>query len=330
MRRRFLISIVLVLTGLSTSAWADGFIHIIRDPGQPPIRQLSLNYHKVEVQIDNQVVQTKVDEEFVNPNNRDLEGTYLFPVPKGAVIDKFSMFIDGREVSAELLDAGKARTVYEDIVRKMKDPALLEYVDRDLFKVRVYPIPARGTKRIKLSYNEVLKVDNGLFRYVYPLNTERFSSLPIPTVSFKLTLKSNVPIKNVYSPTHAVEISRKSDHEVVVGYEASNIKPDRDIEIVYGVDEKDLGVNLLTCKPAGEDGYFLCLLSPKFAVDKNEESAKDVCFILDTSGSMADNDKLVQAKKSLNFCLQNLSSKDRFNIVRFATGIDPLFDQLQR
>ncbi len=323
-----LAAVLMIFLGVSAESRGDGFIHIMPPfPGRP-VTPLAVNYHKVEVQITDQVAKTMVDQEFYNPNRQILEGIYMFPVPKDASLDKFSMFIDGKEMPAELLDATKARAIYEDIVRKMKDPALLEYVDRDLFKVRVYPIPASGTKRVKLSYNEVLKTDAGLCRYVYPLNTEKFSSSSLRTVSVKLTLKSKFPIKNIYCPTHAVEITRKSDFEAVIGYEATNIKPDRDVEIIYSVDDKDVGVNLLTYKPAGEDGFFMCLLSPRFATEKGREIQKDVVFLLDTSGSMADDNKLQQAKKALEFCLRNLGDKDRFNIIRFSTETEKLHDKL--
>ena len=90
-----------------------------------------------------------------------LEGTYLFPVPKGAQIDKFAMDIGGKQVEAELLPADKARRIYEDIVRKLKDPALLEYAGRDVFKVRIFPIEPNSRKRITLSYTQLLKADDG-------------------------------------------------------------------------------------------------------------------------------------------------------------------------
>jgi len=306
---------------------ADGFIHIVPTPGQPSV-PLSLKFHKVDVEIDDQVARTTVDEEFFNPNDRQVEGLFLFPVPKGANIDKFSMFIDDKETQAELLDAGKARKIYEDIVRKMKDPALLEYADRDLFKVRIFPISARGSKRVKLTYHQVLGSDAGLCRYVYSLGTERFSSEPIRTVSVKVVLRSKVPIKSVYSPTHEIEIDRKSDHEVVLGYEASNVTPNRDLEIYYSLSDERFGVNLLSCKPAGEDGYFMALLSPQFGVDKGQRIPKDICFVLDTSGSMSADGKLDQAEKALNFCLRNLDPTDRFNVLRFATEIEPLQPEL--
>src|SRR5208283_5773652 len=103
-----------------------------------------------------------------------LEGTFVFPVPKGAHIDKFTMEINGKQVEAELLPADKARRIYEDIVSKLKDPALLEYAGRDVFKVRVFPIEPNSHKRITLSYSQVLPSDGGLVSDVYPLNTEKF------------------------------------------------------------------------------------------------------------------------------------------------------------
>src|SRR5438105_4158076 len=88
---------------------------------------LEVNYVKVDTRINDQVAVTSVDQEFFNPNPSRLEGIFVFPVPKGAHINKFTMEIDGRQVEAELLAADKARHIYEDIVRRMKDPALLEY-----------------------------------------------------------------------------------------------------------------------------------------------------------------------------------------------------------
>ncbi len=94
---------------------------------------------------------TTVDQEFFNPNDAQLEGTYLFPLPEGAHIDRFSMDINGKMMEAELLPADKARAIYEDIVRRAKDPALLEYAGRDAFKVRIFPIEPRSRKRVRIT-----------------------------------------------------------------------------------------------------------------------------------------------------------------------------------
>jgi len=347
--------LLVALCGLVAQSLADGLI-VIHDPPpwhpHPPViihppphhpphwhwppppprvyqfAPLEVVYHHVNVKVIGQIARTDIDQEFFNPNNQRLEGTYLFPVPKGAQLDKFSMEIDGKQVEAELLPAEKARTIYEDIVRKMKDPALLEYVDRDTFKVRIFPIEPRAPKRIKLSYTQLLKADDGLVGYTYPLNTEKFSAAPIKTVSVKIELDAKRPVKSIYSPSHQVEIKRHGDAGATIGFEAKNVKPDTDLQVFWSTADKDIGVSLLTYKEAGEDGYFLLLASPGADVkDGKQVMPKDVAIVLDTSGSMAGK-KLEQAKKALQFCVENLNDNDRFEIIRFSTEAEPLFEKL--
>ena len=168
---------------LPLGAAADGLIVIDRPPSVPPghyaFAPMEVRYHHVTVKIADQLATTSVDQVFFNPNDSRLEGTYLFPIPKGAHIDRFSMDINGTMVDAELLDAVKARRIYEDIVRRMRDPALLEYAGQGLYKVRVFPIEPRSAKRIKLSYSQLLRADGGMVEYTYPLNTEKFSAQPL-------------------------------------------------------------------------------------------------------------------------------------------------------
>ncbi len=326
------ITLLTLLAGTLTNSFADGLI-VIHQPVPVPhghyvFAPLEVVYHHVNVKIDGQIATTSVDQEFFNPNNQRLEGTYLFPVPKGAQLDKFTMEIGGKQVEAELLPAEKARAIYEDIVRKMRDPALLEYADRDTFKVRIFPIEPRSNKRITLSYTQVLKADNGLVGYLYPLNTEKFSAAPIKTVSVKIELDAKRALKSVYSPSHSVEIKHHGDTGATVGFEAKEVRPDTDFQVFWTCDDRDLGVSLLTFKEAGEDGYFLLLAAPGAdAKSSRQVIPKDVVFILDTSGSMA-GAKLRQAKKALQFCVENLNDADRFEIIRFSTEAEPLFEKL--
>jgi len=288
---------------------------------------LEVNYVQANVQIKDQIAVTAVEQEFYNPNPRQLEGTFLFPVPKGAGINKFTMEINGKQVEAEMLAADKARNIYEDIVRKLKDPALLEYAGQDLFKVRIFPIEPHAKKRITLSYTQVLKADNGLLQFIYPLNTEKYSAKPLKNVSVKVELDSKRPLKSIYSPSHKVEVKRHGEKQATVGYEATDLKPDSDFQLFFAEEEGEFGVNLLTTKAAGEDGYFLLLVTPGMEIKKNHIMPKDVAFVLDTSGSMAGT-KLEQARKALLFCVENLNDNDRFEIIRFSTEVEPLFDKL--
>jgi len=313
---------------LGTALWADGMILIPRPPlpVTPAPFPLAVKYHRVEVQIRDAVATTAIDQEFFNPTGSRLEGTYIFPLPPGAVISDFRMEIDGKMVQAELLDAQKAREIYEDIVRRMKDPALLEYLGNGAFKVRIFPIEPRSGKRVKLSYSEVLKGDAGLYAYTYPLNTEKFSSAPLEEVSLKVEIASERPLKTIFCPTHEVEVKRKGDRAAVVGFEAKRARPDQDFTLYFSTDFQSLGLSALCHRPAGEDGYFLLTVTPAFE-GGGDVLPKDVTFVLDTSGSMA-GDKMAQAKRALVFCLSNLNAEDRFEIVRFSTEAEALFGSL--
>ncbi|MDD5455260.1 MAG: VIT domain-containing protein [Candidatus Ratteibacteria bacterium] len=311
-----------------SSLFADGLI-IVDPPRVLPHRHprpeaLTVKYHRVQINIENGIATTSIDQVFVNNYDVDLEGTYMFPLPEDATISNFTMYIDGKKISGEILDKDRAREIYEDIVRRMKDPALLEYVGRNMFKVRVYPIPKHGEKRIELVYQETLKYDAGIYKYVYPLNTEKFSPKPLEEVAISANIRSKIPIKSVYSPSHEVD-AKIEKLTARCGYEAKNVKPDKDFVLYYTVSEKDVGLNLLSYRKENDDGYFMLLLSPGELAGKNID--KDITFVLDVSGSMS-GDKIGQAKEALRFCINSLSKGDRFNIVSFATNVNQYKESL--
>src|SRR5258707_1150276 len=238
------------------------------------------------------------------------------------------MDINGTMQEAELLPADKARSIYEEIVRKYRDPALLEYAGRDAFKVRIFPIEPQKGKKIKITYTQLLKSDTGLAEYTYPLNTEKFSARPVRDVSVKINLACNQPLKSVYSPSHNVEIKRDGDKKAVIGFEDKNVRPDTDFKLIFSKTQNPIGIDLLTYRNSPDDGYFLLLASPGTNVKAENIQPKDICLVLDTSGSMAGK-KMEQAKKALAFCLANLNEKDRFEIIRFSTEAEPFFDDLK-
>jgi Ca-activated chloride channel family protein len=285
---------------------------------------LTVKYHRVSITINNRIAKTTIDQVFKNSYDRDLEGTYLFPIPESSTISDFALYMNGKKISGEILEKDEARKIYEDIVRRMKDPGLLEYVGRNMFKARIYPIPAHGETKIQLEYIQTIEFDDGIYRYVYPLNTERFSPLPLEEVTITADIHSSLPMKNIYSPSHRVDVSMDM-FEARVGYESNDVKPDRDFVLYYSVSRADIGMSLLSYKKHGEDGYFAMLLSTGDL--ETEASPKDIVFILDTSGSM-NGRKLIQAKQALRFCLSNLKGQDRFNLIGFSTGIHSLSESL--
>ena len=321
---------VLIFLSLTMPALADGIIIPRPRPDEPviPLRSLAIKYHRVTVTIKDQVATTHVDQVFINESAHEIEGEYIFPLPEGASISQFAMWVDGQRLEAEVLEANKARQIYEDIVRQQRDPALLEYAGRNAFRARIYPIPARGEKRVELEYTEVLPQDHGLIRYIYPLNTEKFSTRPLEQVSVAVRITSRQAIKAVYSPSHEVEVARGDDGTVKAGYEETNVTPDKDFVLYYTVSEEDLGVNLLSYKEGQEDGFFLLLLAPQAKLERQEVVAKDVLLVLDTSGSMRGT-KLAQAKEAARYILDNLNEGDRFNIIAFGTQVNAFERGLQ-
>jgi Ca-activated chloride channel homolog len=327
-----ILGLLTALLAMLGFAHGDGLIIIHNPPNRIPghfsFAPLEVVFHNVEVDIVGQRATTRVAQEFFNPNAANLEGDYIFPIPKGAHLDKFTMRIGDKEMEAELLDAGKARAIYEDIVRRQKDPALLEYTGRPAFRVRIFPFEGRSRKKITLEYTELLKVDGGLASYVYPLNTEKFSSQPLKNVGVRVKVAAESPLKALYSPSHPVEIKRDGNKRATVDWEARNVRPDTDFQLLFSSAETEVGLHLLTHKKPGEDGWFLLLGSPGADMTKTRvANPKDVVFVMDTSGSMAGK-KLEQAKKAMMFCVENLNDGDRFELVRFSTEAEPLFEKL--
>jgi len=321
--------ILVVAMAMPLPALADGII--IPEPPicEPvsclePVRmsQLAIEYHHVSVEITDQVAITHVDQVFRNDNDWVVEGTYVFPLPLDAAVTEFTLWIDGEAVAGEILTKEEARQIYEDIVRTMRDPALLEYIDRGAVRASVFPIQPGDTRRIELEYSQVLPADAGLIRYSYPLNTEKFSTQPLEEVSISIEVDSNAPVRAIYSPSHAVDINRVDEYHFTVGYEKTNVLPNQDFDLFYTVASEDIGLNLMTFRdPASgdDDGYFLLLAAPSVDVDPDEVIAKDVLVVLDQSGSM-EGEKFRQAQEALHYVLDHLNEDDRFNIISFSTG----------
>jgi len=319
---RFTVFLILAcLVSWQAGLRADGLI-IVNDPNNP--RALRLKYHHVDVKIRDLTAETSVDEEFENPTGQRLEGTYLFPVPAGAILKKFSMFINGQEMQAELLSADKARTIYEDIVRRQKDPGLLEYIGRDVFKVRIFPIDPRSTKRVKISYAEALLRDSGTVSYSYPLGTEKFSSENIDEVTVRIDIETTDRLGSVTCLDQAVKIERQGLNGATAVYSARNVRPDRDLSLSFTSVRSGPGALFLAHRIEGDDGYFRLNITPDLSLKDVPSQPKDITFVLDTSGSMA-GEKLDQAKAALLFCVRSLNVNDRFEIVRFSTEAEALF-----
>ena len=329
MKRQYSLTILLIIlfTGVVNLGYTQG-IFLTHSRQRPSIENLRIERHHINVSIENQLATTKIDQIFANPNNRVLEGTYIFPLQDDVAISDFVLYIDGQPVKGELLAKDKARATYEGIVRSMQDPALLEYIGTRAFKARVFPIPAHGERRIQMEYSQVIKVDSNLAKYTYPLRTDKFTNNPVRSLAVSIDIKSKHELKSIYSPSHEIAINRKDNHSANLSYEGSNVHARRDFTCYYSLSDKEFGIDLITHRDdLDEAGFFMLLISPKYKVNKKDIIEKDFIFILDRSGSMKGR-KIEQAKDALRFCVNNLNDGDRFNLILFNTNVESFSDEL--
>jgi Ca-activated chloride channel homolog len=303
-------------------------------PNALPVKSIS-----IDTRINGQVATTHLEQVFRNDTPYTLEGTYFFPIPETASIVEFAIWENGKKLVGEVRTREEARRIYDEIVRRQRDPGLLEYAGKDLFQASIFPIPPNSDKKLEMTYSQVLKAESATVAYRYPLGTGRnLWNRPVPlnedvrrnmptqkfgTVSGKIEIVGREALRNIYSPSHQVEVKRKGEREAVVSFETSS--NDNDFQLFYGLSNNDFGMSLLTYREPGKDGYFLLQISPKDNITESELVNKDIVFVLDTSGSMADEGKMEKARNALLFGVRTLRDGDRFNVINFA-GEEHLFE----
>lgn len=299
-------------------------------PARRPVLQASVSFglhlqdEDIKVDIVDQVAKTYITQTFSNDTDSNLAGTYLFPLPEDTTFSSFSLHIDGKPVEGKILEANEARSQYEAIVRSMVDPGLLEFADYKTVRARIFPIPAHGTKKVELEYTQVLKAENGMVKYRFPLKAEGEAE-PVDKINMNLKLAGKAPLRTIWSPTHTVTSNRKGDTEATVCLAQQNVVPDKDFLLYYSISDKDVAANLLTHRKSDEDGYFLMTLSPP--VTSKGPVAKDIVIVSDTSGSMQ-GEKMEHNKKALKYIVDALAPEDRFSLVQFNTDADAFSSKL--
>lgn len=323
---------------LTLSAHAQGVIvpiicerrPCIPRPIQPPFpANLPVKSINIDTKIEGQIATTHLEQVFRNDTQYTLEGTYFFPIPETASIVEFAIWENGKKLVGEVRSREEARRIYDEIVRRQRDPGLLEYAGKDLFQASIFPIPPNSDKKLEMTYTEVLKAESGTVAYRYPLGTGKNlwirqqnemqnvrNNTQFGTVSGKIEIIGKEALRNVYSPSHQIEVNRKGEQKATVSFETRG--NDNDFQLFYGLSNNDFGMSLMTYREAGKDGYFLLMLSPKDNITESELVNKDIVFVLDTSGSMADEGKMEKARNALLFGIKTLREGDRFNVINFA------------
>ncbi len=301
--------------------------------------ELEIKEHDVHVTINNGVAVTEVEQIFVNKENRIVEALYTFPVPQGASVANFSMWINGKEMIGEVVEKKRARQIYESYKAKRIDPGLLEQVDYKRFEMRIFPIAAGAEQRVKVTYYQELDFDHDQATYVYPLATTVSPSGTATSAvnqrtsgkfALSMHVKSEVPIVGMSSPSHGDEFVtvEHSPHYYQASLETSGGDLSRDVVLHFDTQRPRTGFDVITSKLRGEDGYFqLTLTAGKELEELNR--GMDYVFILDVSGSMANDGKMRLSQNSLTAFINSLDEQDRFELMAFNVSPAPLWGSLQ-
>ncbi|MGI9456007.1 MAG: VIT domain-containing protein [Aeoliella sp.] len=303
---------------------------IIQPQPEPVPGSYKIDSIEVSAKVTDQIAKVQVSQTFQNTGSRQMEVCFVFPLPYDGAIDKLTLLVDGKEFEAKLLPADEARKLYEDIVRKNKDPALLEWMGTGLFRTSVFPVPAGAKRTVNMRYTQLCRQSQGLTDFLFPLRTARYTTGPLESLKVNVAIESSAPIKNVYSASHAVDVKRSDEHHALVSYEAKGEIPAADFRLFYDANSKGVGASVVSYRPDADDaGYFLLLASPSIKAADEKPPAKTVVFVVDRSGSMS-GEKIEQAKGALKFVMNNLREGDTFNIVAYDSAVETFRPELER
>lgn len=296
----------------------------------------------VTVRVSDRIAEVEVEEWFRNNGGGLGEGDYVYPLPAGAVFTGYSLYQGEEELRGEMMDAARAREIYEAIVRARKDPALIELVGQGMMRARVFPIEAGQTRRITLRYTQVLdRAGDALqFRYMAGARHIAAGMVPMPRprpphlpeqgpretplravredapLTFALIVADDARFRDAFSPTHPVTVERARGRMTV--------RPDGELSGEFTVflpfATRDVGLTVAAHRPVSEDGYFMLRLTPGEVAESSVP--RDVTVVVDVSGSMS-GEKMDQAQRALQQLLGSLGAADRIRLIAFSSGVRP-------
>ena len=318
---RWLSLFLLVL--LPVPAAAQGWIEpLTLRPGTAVSRVERLRT-SVTVRVTDRVARVEVEEWFRNAGGGIAEGDYIYPLPGETVFSDFSLFQGEEELKGEAMEASKARAIYEEIVRRRRDPALIELAGHGLLRARVFPFGPNETRTVKLRYTQVLDRTGDALRFRYLAGRARAggatpAARSVPDqgapLTFTLVTQDGSRFGEPFSPTHRLQVTRDRDRLSV--RPATN--PTGSFDVFLPLATQGVGISLATHRVNGEDGYFMLTLSP--GAVRAAAEPRDVAVVVDTSGSMS-GDKIEQAREALRQLLGSLGAKDRFRMVAFGNQV---------
>ena len=304
-----------------------------------PVRPCDANVVRVRSEVRaelvgngaSRVVRYEVEERFVNNGARVGEADYMFPLPKGAAFQDLKLSINGELVSGETMNANDARRVYEEIVRRQRDPALVEWMGYGLLRARIFPINPGEEKRVVVRFQMVAEREGDALRvdYFRGAKTQRGLIGDRPpaeggATTFTFIYPRTSDLGTAYSPTHSVDVNDNgSERRVDVRGDAS------DLTLLIPVRERnEPAISVLANAAGGEDGFALISLAPP-AMPRGDVTPRDITLVLDISGSMS-GAKMNQARAAGRQLLSTLRPEDRFRLIDFSSDVHSFRDEFSR
>jgi Ca-activated chloride channel family protein len=280
---------------------------------------VKIEIDRIDAKVEEGVANVTVDETFRNTTGQVLEGVYRFQLPEDAVIGAFSMWMGGVEKRGRVLEAAKARQTYDAIVRKQKDPGLLEQVGWREFRVNVYPIPKFDTVRVKLEYSHVVRDDLALQTLEIPLPTKCGA---IGDLRVHVTVAAAHGLSGLDCPSHPQALLKVSAEQAEASFSADGATPAGPFVVRAIPRREGFDVALLADRASdASEGWFIARIVPKLAAPP--AIPRDVAFVIDRSGSMQGK-KIEQARAALLAGLDTLKPGDRFDVISFSSDVTSL------
>lgn len=267
--------------------------------------------------LDGRVLRYEVTERWTNHGRAIGEADYVLPLPRGAAFEDLALEIDGEMVSGEALGAGEARRIYEEIVRRQKDPALVEWMEMGVLRTRIFPIQPGQTRTVVVRFRAVAEREGDALRIDVP------APRGAGTLSSGTALQIHVPVGaefgDAWSPTHRVDLGTEARHRVARVQDATGT-----VTVLVPVRAgRVAAMTVLTHAPVRDDGYALITLAPPART--GPDAARDVTFVIDVSGSMSGT-KIEQARAAGRQLLNSLGRADRFRLIAFASDVNDFRD----
>ncbi len=314
----------LLIAGMTTLGHAAGIL-TPKGAGHQPI---AIRDHHVNVVINNGFARTEVLQTFYNPNDRDLEAIYSFPLPEHASLSEVTIYAGEQEIHGEVFAKQEATRIYQEERDRGNDAGLAQKRGHQAFDFAVSPVRAQDETRVRFVYYQLLAIDTGVGRYLYPLEEGGtddagaqfwgLNDVVENQLSIRLTLKSAYPVADVRAPGFeaAAAISKVEDGHYTLEMNVPGAKLSRDFVFYYRLQDNLPGrVDLIPYRAdENQPGTFMMVVTPGVDLQPLNRGA-DYVFVLDLSGSMQR--KLATLAKGIVKTLSELTPEDRFRIVTF-------------